>query len=478
MVIQLQNKSIWEKDIKINENQEKFQTTNTDILIIGGGITGLTTAYFLNNSKQKITLIDKSTIGMGITAKTTAKITYLQQDIYTKLKKYHGLETSKKYFESQKEAIRTITKIIKDNNINCNLEKVPSILFTTESSNIKKINDEKELLTEWNVKTKDINHKNIKTGFLVEDTYIFHPLKYLNGLRKIIEKNISIYENTIAKSIIKKDNTYVVETNNGNIITKTIVMACHYPFFLFPNLFPLRTYIEREYVNAVKVKEPKKYTAINIDKSLHSIRYYQDYLIYGSNDHKLTNKIDYERNFNQSKKDFEKYFHSKPKYTWMNQDIIPHDKLPIIGKLKDNLYISTAYNTWGMTNATIGGKIISNLINKKENTYQELFNPNRINIPLIINGFLGIFDYLKVYIESIFHKSNPHYVKIKGITYGIYEDELGKKHQIKLICPHMKCQLVFNKEELTWDCPCHGSRFDIDGNIILGPATKKVSDKN
>lgn len=476
MVINLKNISIWEKDININKKDKKFKTINTDILIIGGGITGLTIAYFLKDNKQKITIIDKSTIGMGITAKTTAKITYLQQDIYSKLKKYHGIEISKKYFDSQKEAIKTITKIIKDNNIECELEKVPSILFTTISSNKQKIEKEKELLKSWNVKTKDINHKKIKSGFLVEDTYTFHPLKYINGLKNIVEKNIPIYENTIAKSVIKNDNNYQIETNSGKIYAKKIVIACHYPFFLFPNLFPLRTYIEREYVNSAKIKEPKKYTAINIDEELHSIRYYKDYLIYGSHDHKLTSKIDYQQNYLESKKDFEKYFNLKPQYTWMNQDIISHDKLPIVGKLKDNLYISTAYNTWGMTNGTIGGKIISDLINEKENEYQEIFNPNRINLPLIINGFIGVFHYLKVYIEALFHKSNPYYVKIKGITYGIYEDELGKKHKIKLLCPHMKCSLVFNKEEFTWDCPCHGSRFDLDGNIILGPATKKVSE--
>ena len=159
----------------------------------------------------------------------------------------------------------------------------------------------------------------------------------------------------------------------------------------------------------------------------------------------------------------------------MNQDIISNDKLPFIGKIKDNLYISTAYNTWGMTNATIGGKIISDLILDKDNKYKDLFNPTRINIPLIFNSFIGSFYYLKAYIESIFKINNPYYIKIKGITYGIYIDKEGIEHKIKLLCPHMKCHLVFNKEEKTWDCPCHGSRFDIDGNIINTPSTKKLS---
>ena len=221
--------------------------------------------------------------------------------------------------------------------------------------------------------------------------------------------------------------------------------------------------------------KPKNITAINIDKYLYSLRYYKNYLIFGSNDHKLTSKIDYAKNYEKSRDDFIKYFHKEPTYSWMNQDIISHDKLPFIGKIKDHIYLSSAYNTWGMTSATIGAKIISDLIQEKNNDYVSLFNPKRINLPLIINSFIGLFSYLKVYIEALFHKSNPHYIKIKGIIYGVYIDKDGIEHKIKLICPHMKCSLVFNKEEETWDCPCHGSRFDIDGNIINPPAVKKLS---
>jgi len=487
----MKNKSIWEdyskekkqlKEKTKNENEqnkqlinEKIKNLQTDILIIGAGITGLTTAYFLKDTKKKITIIDKSEVGRGITSKTTAKITYLQQDIYSKLTEIHNKEISKKYYNSQKEAINTIVKIIKENNIQCDLEKVDSILFTKEEKNINKLNKEKELLSSWNAPVKDYQDEFIKHGIIINNTYTFNPLKYLYSLKQLIENKVSIYKNTLATSIIKENNKYLVETNKGIIKTNIIVLACHYPFFIYPFFFPLKTYIEREYVNANKIKEPKKITYLNIDKDLYSVRYYKDYLIYGSNEHKLTNKINYQKNYNQSKKDFIKYFNQEPTYTWMNQDIISNDSLPFIGRIKDNLYISSAYNTWGMTNGTIGGKIIADLIQKKENKYTDLFNPNRKNIPLIINSFFGIFPYLKAYVEGLFHKSNPYYIKIKGLIYGIYIDEQGIKHKIRLICPHMKCPLVFNQEEKTWDCPCHGSRFDLDGNILETPAIKNIS---
>lgn len=470
----MKHKSIWD-EYKTNNNKIKEMKENisTDILIIGGGITGLTTAYYLKDSNKLITLIDKSTLVSGITSKTTAKITYLQQDIYRKLTNIHGKSTAKKYYDSQKEAINELLNIIKENNIECDLEKVDSVLFT--NNNKEKLDKEKNILSSYGEKITIYQDNYIKHGYLFNNTYTFNPIKYLNKIKDIINKKISIYENTIATSITKKDNKYIIKTNKGIISSNIVVLACHYPFFIIPMLFPLKTYIEREYVCSSKVKDYKNITMINIDKELYSLRYYQDNIIYGSNDHRLTSKIDYQKNYQKSKDNFIKYFNIKPTYLWMNQDIISNDKLPFIGKIKDNLYISTAYNTWGMTNATIGGKIISDLILNKDNKYQDLFNPARINIPLIFNSFIGSFHYLKAYIESLFKINNPYYIKIKGITYGIYIDKEGIEHKIKLLCPHMKCHLVFNKEEKTWDCPCHGSRFDIDGNIINTPSTKKLS---
>ena len=472
----MEYKSIWEsffikKEVK---NNKEFKEIETDVLIIGAGITGLTTAYFLRNSNKKVTLIDKGTAGMGISAKTTAKITYLQQDIYSKLAMMHGYDTARLYYESQKDAIRLIEKIIAKNKIDCEMEKVSSVVFSNEDKNEKKIMKEKEILVSFNNKVSDYKDEFIKYGLIVDDTYVFNPLKYLYGLKEVLGNNISIYENTMAVSIKRNGEYYEINTNKGKIIAKDIVVACHYPFFIIPNFFPFKTYIEREYVCASRVDNIKKMTFINIDKELYSVRYYKNYLVYVSNDYRLTSKTDYHINYEKSIDSFNKYFKKKPEYVWMNQDIISNDKLPFIGKIKDNLYMATAYNTWGITNGTIGGKIVADLIMKNDSKYKKLFNPNRINIPLILNSFIGIFHYLKVYFLGIFKRNNPYYIKIKGIIYGVYKDDKGVIHKIKLICPHMKCALIFNQKEKTWDCPCHGSRFTLDGKIIEGPAVKKI----
>ncbi len=483
----MDNHSLWEKGIKEHQHQnQKLNQFQTDILIIGGGITGITTAYFLMNSSQNVMLIDKSEIGRGATSKTTAKLNYLQGIIYQKLEKNFDTKISKNYFDSQIEAIELVKKIVKKEKINCDLEQCDSFIFTKEEKGIPKIEKEKNILESWGIPCETVQNLPlpfpIRYGMVVHDTYTFHPLKYLLHLKKIIQSKIPIYEGVIAYEITPQKNHYLVKTNQGNILARQVVVACHYPFFLFPSMIPIKTYIKREYVNASKVSFPYHFTAISIDSNLHSIRFYKNYFIYGSHQHRLTNQIAYHKNYEKSKSDFQRFFSTEPEYTWMNQDIMSNDDLPIIGEIKNHpgLYLATAYNAWGMTNGTIAGKVICDLILKKPNSYIDLFQPNRFHFVGLFHSTLGAFHYAKIYLQTmiqknpVFESNSVYVVKINGKYYGVYYDETGQKHIVSHQCPHMKCNLVFNLEEKTWDCPCHGSRFDIDGNVLEGPANYSI----
>lgn len=470
---------LWNKQVKLKEESSSKlpSSCEVDVLIVGGGITGLTTAYFLKDTSKKIMVVDKGIIGTGITSRSTAKITYLQEIIYQQLEKNFNFEIARCYFDSQKEAIARILEIIKQEKISCDLEQVDSIIFTLKNSGISKIEKEKSILREFGVDTRDVDSKKVMSGIKISDSYVFHPIKYLLGLKKVIEHKVPIYENILVKNIRKATDGYFVITSNGLIHAKEVVIACHYPFFLKPLFTPLKTYIKREYVNVAKIDDPCSYSAISIDQELHSIRYYKDYVLYGSNQHKLTSKIDYGKNYIQSRKDFRRYFHKDPEFTWMNQDMVSHDMLPFIGKAQEGIYVAMAYHGWGMTNGTIAGKIISDLIMTGSSPYQKLFHPYRFNLSLFGNSILGTFHYMKAYTQSLWKKSNPSYIKIHGVMYATYLDDKKMPHTLCLLCPHMKCNLVFNREEKTWDCPCHGSRFDLDGNVIEGPAKESLSKK-
>lgn len=466
------NKSIW-----ISKNNNKFKDkeikNETDILIIGGGITGLTVSYFLKNIDKKVMLIEKNNLCSGITERTTAKINYLQGS-FRKINDSHGIEKAGLYLKSQIEATNIIKTIVNKYKIDCDLEKVSSILFAVEKKNKYKVKQEKYILNKLGVKTKKVNNDNIAYGIKVDNTYQFNPLKYLDNLIDIVKDKIDIHEGIRAIKYTRVKDGYIVNTDECNIKCHTLVLACHYPFMVTPGLIPLKTYIEKEYVNAKSNCDSKLWNAINVDKDLHSIRYYKDYLIYGSNSRKSTNKMNYYRNYIKSINDFKTYFNLDSEYTWINQDIYSNDYVPFIGELDRNLYIACGYNAWGMTNGTIAGKVISDLIMNNYSEYEELFNPNRINLTLFINSFLNSFSYLKGYIQAIFNTNNPKYIMRDGILYGVYTDDDGVKHKTKLICPHMKSFLVFNKADLTWDCPLHGSRFTIDGKLITGPSTKDI----
>jgi len=485
------NNSIWE-EVKIKNINSEIKDFDTDVLIIGGGITGLSCAYFLKDSNLDITVIDKSNIGHGITCKTTAKVHFLQGAIYQDLENYFNKDISKKYFESQIDAIGLVKGIIDKEKIKCDLEETDAYIFTKEDKDIKKIKREKELLESWNIKCKEVDSLPIlfpiKYGIMVKDNYVFHPLKYINGLINSIKDNINIYENVLAYEIEpQKDNTYIVRTNKNTIKCKYVVVACFYPFFTFPGLIPIKTYIKREYINSSKYDNVSNFTAISVGGKLHSIRFYKDYIIYGSNDHKLTNRIRYKNNYKQSMTDFKRLFSKDPEYTWMNQDLMTNDYLPLIGsvnKNNSNILLACGYNAWGMTNSTIAGKILSDIILKKKNRYIDLFKPDRMNAVGIINSIISSGNYAKIYIQTIvkknhtFDNKNVYTVKINGEYYGVYCDNYNKKHIVKLLCPHLKCYLVFNEQELTWDCPCHGSRFDIDGNVLCGPSKESIKVKS
>lgn len=473
------NKSIW-----LDENFNKLKSVNsnleTDVLVIGGGITGLSALYQLNKNKFKVLLVEKNICGMGVTSKSTAKITYLQEKIYMNIRKLESEVVARKYLNSQVDAIKLLVDIIKKENIKCGLKKVDSILFTR--NNFDKLKDEYKFLkhSKVSVKLDDIKELNDILGIRVFDTYVFNPFKYINGLKKLLGDYI--YEESKVERIEKKDGFYLCYVNGFCIKTKYVIIATHYPYFIYPFLLPMKSHIEVSYLGAVKVKKDFPISAINIDEKCISLRYYSNkksnYLIYLYGSYVGSSVKNIEDNFNDLIKNY------PFEYVWSNKDIITSDYRPFIGRVykdDDTFLIACGYNTWGMTNATIAGVILNDIVIKKHNKYIKLFDPNRcFNLNKIANFPINLFNSAKAYLSS--GKTNQNnksimYDKINGKDVAIYVDEYEKRHVVLNKCPHMKCGLLFNSVEKTWDCMCHGSRFDIDGNCIEGPSNFDIKYK-
>ncbi len=478
--------SIWLQGFQKNTKQNKLEKKQTDICIIGGGIAGMSVAFALKDSDYNILLIDKGTIGFGATAYTTAKISYLQELPYSKIASMHGEDSAKRYFESQKEAFDLIADYIDHYQINCDYEKVREYILATKEKQVSKLKKEEQYLKNWKIPYITIEAIplpiSIQYGLGVEGA-VFHPLKYIYGLKKIIENKITICENVCAKEIQKKNDQYFITTDMGIIEATYVVVCTHYPFFIKPGYIPLKTHVEKSYVIASKTKKSLPLSCITTGLPMHSIRYHENYLLYGSYAHALTNHLDDGKNFEHLKIRFQNHFQTKIDCMWFNQDMISNDGLPFIGEIEkgSHLFLATAFQTWGMTNGVLAGQVIADIIQKGTSPYEDLFAIKRgWNLMRSIHFLVDGVRYGKIYLQTTLIKNPKFYQNHvcvayeNGIRIGIYIDENGVRHKVLNTCPHMKCHLIFNEQEKTWDCPCHSSRFDIDGNVIRGPSSYSI----
>ncbi len=476
----MQYKSLWLDDVHFNRYDAISENKEVDVLIVGGGITGLSCAYHLRNSNLKICLVEQNLLAHGVTSRTTGKLTYLQDNIYSKLK-----SKALSYYKSQKYAIKLVKEIIKVENINCDYQEVESFLYTADAKEIKKIRKEEKMLQK--LRTPYKKQKKLPIGIdslyaiSVNDTAVFHPLKYLNALTRIItESGVEIYENSSVTSIRKGMNKYMCRVNGHIISANKVIIASHYPYFLFPYLMPLKTHLEKSYVSASIIDELKKFSAISLSKPIKSIRYHNDCFIYSNKSHNLSTNYNYKSNFDDLIVELSK-MSLKPEILWSNHDLMTEDNLPYIGYIGENLLIGTGYNTWGMTNGSLAGKIISDIILNKGNEFIDLFNPMRNKGIGIVKYPANMFYSIKSYIDSKISKNKSWYKdsvvfkKIGDTNIAIYIDEEKKEHIVYNQCPHLKCSLIFNESEKTWDCPCHGSRYNIDGKCLTGPSNKDIT---
>lgn len=459
------NRSLW-SDTKVNNSYKKLdKNLKTDILIIGGGITGINILYKLKD--KNVCLVERNKIGSGITLNTTGKLTYLQ-DNYDKIINEYNENIAGLYLNSQILAIKEIKKIIEENKIECDFEESKSYLFVQNENNINKLKRIKNLLLNNNVPVEEntIPLVNSKYSIGVSNTYLFNPIKYIDELCNLIDKN-KIYENTNIIDIEYQNNKYICKTENNKIIANTIILATYYPYFIYPYFFPLKAYLEKSYIVSYKEKI-NNVSLISIDKPIISMRNYQDNVIYLGESHNICDKVNDKKHFNKLINNVKK----EPNYIWSNTDIITNDYLPYIGYIRDNLIISTGYNTWGMTNSVLSGIIIKDLIEKKENKYIKLVDPKRWKNKkkMVENAF----STMKGYYDGLTNKNSKiKYSKINGIDVITFKEK-DKMYTVKRKCPHAKCNLIFNEIEKTFDCPCHSSRFDLEGNVIKGPSKYNI----
>ncbi len=425
--------SIWVETEEKRSIALQRENKSTDVLIIGGGIAGILCAYKLRNAGVDCMLAEAGEICSGITKDTTAKITLSHGLIYDKMICRFGEEKARLYAEAQGGAINEYARLARQ--IDCDFEIGDSFIYSLNDR--KKIEKEVAALNRIGVSAEFSDAGKlpftVAGAVRVMDQAQFHPLKFLYA----IARNLPIHEHTKVAELMP----HKALTNHGEIAYNKLIVATHFPMLNKHGLYSLKLYQHRSYV--IALKKAQNISGMYVDESDTglSFRSYDDLLLLGGGGHRTGKK----GGCWQELETFaaKHYPNAEIVSKWATQDCMTLDGVPYIGQYSrstPDVFVTTGFNKWGMTNAMAAADILCDLVQGKTNPYAEVFSPSRTMLrpQLAVNAF-----------ES---------------TVGLLTPTVPR-------CPHLGCALKYNRAEHTWDCPCHGSRFTEQGELIANPAT-------
>ena len=530
--------------INSEKNKEKYnkveKNIETDICIIGGGITGISTAYYLTKENLKVTVLDMGKIGFQTTGNSTAKITSQHGLFYKDLKDSKGEDFARLYYDANEDAIKNIKKIVEKEKIQCDLECQSAYVLAANREEVQKVKDEVEVVRGLGGHAEYLEREDIDKNLLIlnplaairfKNQAQFNSYKYTIELAKIC-KNLgaNIYENTKVVDVRDEKDYYYLETEDGyKIKAKYLVITTKYPIINIPGFYFMKMYQSTSYGISIPVKEklfdgmyitstnPKVSLRMakvdnniikdvvdgNIEnyakqdkenrkrvKEKQNSKIDNEYvLIVVGADHKTGEKTDLSNSYKKLENIAKQiYPQGKVENYWNTEDCITLDKIPYIGKYSnmwENAHVATGFNKWGITTSNIAANIITDMIIGRKNRYEDIFISTRVE-PVKNRQEVG--NMLKETVSSLVLKKfelpeseqaslkneEGKIIEIEGEKVGAYKDKEGRIYTIVPKCAHLGCELSWNNLDKTWDCPCHGSRYDYTGKMLYGPTVKDL----
>ena len=478
---------------------------DTEVVIIGGGISGMSVAYCLSQAGRKVVVLEDGFIGSGETGRTTAHLVNALDDRFTSIEKTHGEEGAKLVAESHTAAIDFIENTIAKENFTCDFIRLDGYLFLHATDKPKTLEDELTATQKAGLNTTLIlgvpgipSEKGLCLHFPQQAQ--MHPLKYLKGLAEAIVKNGGkIFTETHVDEIEKKQ----VKAKGFTVKADHIVVATNSPIndrvTMHTKQFPYRSYVigatlpkgsvasalwwDTGDQNSKWITQPYHYVRLQPYNNQY------DLLICGGEDHKTAQadneKIPEEERYKALENWAAKRFPSINEivYRWSGQVLEPLDHLAFIGRNPGdaNIYIATGDSGNGMTHGVIAGILITDLINGKENPWEKLYSPGRITLKVTPEYLSEVGKMAAQYLDFVapgdIESANELKYEEGGILnlglkkIAVYKDAAGLVHAFNAICPHLGCVVQWNASEKSFDCPCHGSRFTCEGKVINGPAS-------
>jgi glycine/D-amino acid oxidase-like deaminating enzyme/nitrite reductase/ring-hydroxylating ferredoxin subunit len=473
---------------------------SVDVAIVGGGITGITAGYLLAKEGLKVAILEAGTILNGTTGHTTAKVTAQHGLIYDEFIQHFGEEKARLYYQSADSALQFVKNTIQEKNIDCDFSEEDAYIYSITDEYANKIQKEADAYHKLDINgslfTSIPFDIPVKNALMMKGQAQFHPLKYLKQLvLDFMEADGMIFEQTTATDIEEGDNPKIITREGHRVSCKHVIIASHFPFFDKQGLYFARMYPERSYVIGIKAKKPYPGGMyVSVDDPVRSLRYTpvngEPLVLIGGENHKTGQGPDTLLHYLALEAFAEKTLGIQDYvYRWSTQDLTTLDKIPYIGPItaeKPQILVATGYRKWGMTNGTTAAILLADTILEKKNPYQELFSPSRlkkadpdikkfISINTDVAGHLlkGKLEFVSKDLNDL-KNDEGSVVMVNGERAGAYRDPDGQLHIVDTTCKHMGCECEWNHGDRTWDCPCHGSRYSYDGEVIEGPTKKPL----
>ena len=486
--------SLWQNGV--DDYITKVQSTNKtfDVLIVGGGVTGITTALQLQKAGLSCIIAEAHSLCFGTTGGTTAHLNTFFDTTYDQLQKNFGEEAAQLIVKASKQALDLYRQNIKEYNIDCGFANQDGYLYAQEDKQVEELDKifqaSKKAGVEVEYTDKIPVPIEFKKAIMYSGQARLHPSRYVFALAKAFEKAGGVILQNCKVNDVTKNDVLDIDTTNGTIKARYLIYATHIPPGI--NLLHFRCAPYRSYALALTLKDNNYPDGLAYDM-YDPYHYYRTqevdgkkYLIAGGEDHKTAHEENTLSCFSRLEAYLRKYFNiDEVAFKWSSQYFEPSDGLAYIGHLPgnpENVFVATGYGGNGMTYSHIAATLLTDLITKGKSEYADLFSPSRVKP---VTGFINfvkenadvVYQFVgkRLATEKLTELSDlandeAKIVKYEGSRLALYKDEQGNVHAINPVCTHAKCIVSWNTAEKSWDCPCHGARYNADGEVLTGPA--------
>lgn len=490
-----------------------------DVAVLGAGIAGLTCALFLRRAGLRVAVIEAARVGAGVSGNNTAKASALQGTAYSTIASRHGASGARDYAAASMLGVRLLAELAADEQIDCQLESRPAYTFAYTPAELSAVKKEAAAAREAGVDIVFEEQSSLDVPFptygavRLDDQLCLHPYRYCQGLAAAVNRDGSrVFEQSRVRAV-RDGAPCRIETDGGTITADRVVVATHYPI-LDRGLYFARLHTTRAYCVAARLTtgEPPRGLAISAGQPTWSISHHQgsagDFLIVCGASH-ATGRRDGHSSADayQQLAAFAREYWDIDEIThrWSAQDATSYDELPMIGPYvpgSKRMFVATGFRKWGLATATFAGQLITQLLTGSNGTTTDRgpnaridatelerlatrFSPHRVTLnavgTLVSTNAAVATDFVRDRLTPADHSTSDdlpagqaQVVRDGLAKVGIYRDDDGELHGVSLRCTHLGCLLRFNAAETSWDCSCHGSRFDVDGSVLEGPATRPL----